>query len=131
LTTAPSRCAFTAHLEPEALIGAWASHGEGRLAASPHVLDRIVAGDHVVFVYADARGETGPEAVPNGSALGAAGLTNVAGNVLAVMPHPERDAWTFMHRDGPVRAAARGNASATLAPSGGIALFAGLAAALR
>jgi hypothetical protein len=40
------------------------------------------------------------------------------------MPHPERDAWTFMHRDGdPAKAAARGNTRAMLAPSGGIAFF--------
>jgi phosphoribosylformylglycinamidine synthase len=109
---------------------AWASHGEGRLAASQHVLERIVAGDHVVFTYADERGDATEAAVPNGSALAAAGLTNVAGNVLAVMPHPERDAWTFMHRDGAERAGARGDRAAMLAPSGGIALFAGLAAAL-
>ncbi len=130
LAVAPQRSIFTAHLESGALIPAWASHGEGRLAASESVLQRIVAGDHVAFVYADERGEAGPQAVPNASALGAAGLTNVAGNVLAVMPHPERDGWTFMHRDGPQRSAARGDAEAMLAPSGGIALFAGLAAAL-
>jgi phosphoribosylformylglycinamidine synthase len=130
LAVPPERSVFTAHLEPGALIPAWASHGEGRLAASESVLERIVAGDHVAFVYADERGEASPQAVPNESALGAAGLTNVAGNVLAVMPHPERDAWTFMHRDGLQRRAAHADASAMLAPSGGIALFAGLAAAL-
>ncbi len=130
LAVAPERCVFTAHLAPGALITAWAAHGEGRLAAPADVLERIEAGDHVAFVYADGRGEPGPQAVPNESALGAAGLTNVAGNVLAVMPHPERDAWTFMHREGPERAAARGDAEAMLAPSGGIALFAGLAEAL-
>jgi phosphoribosylformylglycinamidine synthase len=130
LAVAPERCVFTRRLAPSALITAWAAHGEGRLAAPPDVLERIAAGDHVAFVYADERGEAGPQAVPNESALGAAALTNVAGNVLAVMPHPERDAWTFMHRDGPLRTAARGDADAMLAPSGGIALFAGLAGAL-
>lgn len=130
LVAPPQRCVFTAHLKPGSLMPAWASHGEGRLAASQHVLERIVAGDHVVFTYADERGDATEAAVPNGSALAAAGLTNVAGNVLAVMPHPERDAWTFMHRDGAERAGARGDRAAMLAPSGGIALFAGLAAAL-
>jgi phosphoribosylformylglycinamidine synthase I len=130
LNVVPDRTVFTAHMKPEMLIPAWASHAEGRLAASQHVLERIVAGDHIAFVYADERGFVTPEAVPNGSALAAAGLTNVAGNVLALMPHPERDAWTFMHRDGPERERARGDTAAMLAPSGGIAVFAGLAAAL-
>jgi phosphoribosylformylglycinamidine synthase len=130
LAVPPERCVFTRRLAPGALITAWAAHGEGRLAAPPEVLARITAGDHVAFVYADESGEPGPQAVPNESALGAAALTNVAGNVLAVMPHPERDAWTFMHRDGPQRAAAGGDADAMLAPSGGITLFAGLAEAL-
>jgi phosphoribosylformylglycinamidine (FGAM) synthase-like amidotransferase family enzyme len=58
-------------------------------------------------------------------------LTNPAGNVVAIMPHPERDAWTFMHRDGDTAtAAARGNARAMLAPSGGIRFFEAFAAGL-
>jgi phosphoribosylformylglycinamidine (FGAM) synthase-like amidotransferase family enzyme len=58
-------------------------------------------------------------------------LTNRAGNVLAIMPHPERDAWTFMHRDGDAaKSAARGNAQAMLAPSGGIKFFEAFAAGL-
>ena len=130
LAVPPERCVFTRHLAPGALITAWAAHGEGRLAAPTDVRAQITAGDYVAFVYADERGEAGPQAVPNASALGAAALTNVAGNVLAVMPHPERDAWTFMHRDGPQRAAAAGDVDAMLGPSGGIALFAGLAGAL-
>ncbi len=67
--------------------------------------------------------------IPNGSALGAAALINTRGNVLAIMPHPERDAWTYMDT-GDTREAARGNAALTLAPSGGIALFTSLARAL-
>ena len=54
---------------------------------------------------------------------------NARGNVLALMPHPERDAWTFMHHDD-ARERARGDAAGMLAASGGIALFAGLAAAV-
>jgi hypothetical protein len=57
-------------------------------------------------------------------------LTNARGNVLAIMPHLERDAWTYMHHDSS-RDAARNDIAATLAPSGGIALFQGLARALR
>lgn len=129
LAIPPERCAITATLPRHAVIPAWASHGEGRLAAQPGVLERLEREERVAFVYCDARGETGPDTVPNGSALGAAALVNERGNVLAIMPHPERDAWTFMHHDA-TRERARGSATAMLEASGGIALFAGLAAAL-
>ena len=57
-------------------------------------------------------------------------LTNAAGTVVALMPHPERDAWTFMHRDGPAKLAARGSVTAMLAPSGGSRFFSAFAQAL-
>jgi len=130
LSIPPERCAITAALAPGAVIPAWASHAEGRLAAHPETLDAIARGGHLAFVYCDAAGNATTEAIPNGSALGAAALTNVAGNVLAIMPHPERDAWTFMHHDAS-RERAQGDTRAMLAPSGGIALFRSLAAALE
>jgi phosphoribosylformylglycinamidine synthase I len=129
LAVPPARVPVLAGLPAGAVLPAWASHGEGRLAASDAELDAMERDGHVAFVYCDARGERVP--APNGSARDAAALTNRAGNVLAIMPHPERDAWTFMHRDGdPAKAAARGNAQAMLAPSGGIAFFTAFAAAL-
>ncbi|MBD5656923.1 MAG: phosphoribosylformylglycinamidine synthase I [Candidatus Eremiobacteraeota bacterium] len=129
LAIEPGRCALTAHLPQGAVIGAWASHGEGRLAAQPEMLARLGSSDRIAFVYSDARGDLSPAAVPNGSALGAAALVNARGNVLAIMPHPERDAWTYMHHDAS-RERARGDAAAMLAPWGGIELFVGLAKAV-
>ena len=130
LAIAPQRCAITAHLPPGAVLPAWASHGEGRLAAQPAVLARLTRDEHVAFVYSDAAGNATREAIPNGSALGAAALVNARGNVLAIMPHPERAAWTYMQQ-GDVRERARGDVAAFLAPAGGIALFGSLAQALR
>jgi phosphoribosylformylglycinamidine synthase len=130
LALPPANCVFTASFEAHAFLPAWASHGEGRLAATDAVLERIGRESRLAFVYCDANGNALPEAIPNGSALGAAGLINERGNVLALMPHPERDAWTFMH-SGPAREAARGDTPAMLAPSGGIELFRGLARALE
>jgi phosphoribosylformylglycinamidine synthase len=129
LAIPPERCALTASLAPGTVFPAWASHGEGRLTAHAATLGRMLGGDHVAFVYCDARGEASAADVPNGSALGAAALVNRAGNVLAIMPHPERAAWTYQQLDA-VRGRARGNAAAMLAPAGGTALFAGLAAAV-
>jgi phosphoribosylformylglycinamidine synthase len=129
LAVPPSRVPVLAGLTAGAVLPAWASHGEGRLAASAAELDALERGGHIAFVYCNARGER--VAAPNGSALDAAGVTNREGNVLAIMPHPERDAWTFMHRDGdPQKDAARGNAAAMLAPSGGSLFFSAFAAGL-
>ncbi|MBV9718039.1 MAG: phosphoribosylformylglycinamidine synthase I [Candidatus Eremiobacteraeota bacterium] len=116
LAIAPSRCAITAGLPPGALVPAWAAHAEGRLAATPQHLDEIVVGDHLAFLYAHADGTVDDAAVPNGSALHCAGLVNREGNVLAIMPHPERDGWNFNHLD-------RADGDDVLAPSGGAVLF--------
>jgi phosphoribosylformylglycinamidine synthase len=116
LTIEPSRSPITAALPSEALIPSYAAHGEGRLAAGAEHLDEIVAGGHLAFVYAHADGTVDQDAIPNGSALGCAGLVNRAGNVLAIMPHPERDAWNFNHLE-------RREGNDALAPSGGAVLF--------
>jgi len=127
----PQRCAITAALPKDALIPAWAAHGEGRLAATDEHLDEITRGSHIAFVYAHADGSVDDAAIPNGSALGAAALTKKEGNVLAIMPHPERDAWTFNHPDSSEGKKARGDAAAMLAPSGGVLLYESFAKALR
>ncbi len=119
----PSRCAITAPLQEHALIPAWAAHGEGRLAGTAEHLAEIERGGHLAFVYAHPDGSVDARANPNGSALGCAGITNRAGNLLAIMPHPERDAWNYNHPFG-----AEGG---MLAPSGGAALFKAFAQALR
>ena len=57
-------------------------HGAGRFYAPDEVLDAIEARGQIALRYADGHN-------PNGSARGAAGVTNEAGNVLGLMPHPE------------------------------------------
>lgn len=116
LAIAPARSAITAGLAPGTLVPAWAAHAEGRLAATTEHLNEIAQGEHLAFVYAHADGRVDEEAVPNGSALYCAGLINRRGNVLAVMPHPERDGWAFNHLD-------RAASEDVLAPSGGAILF--------
>jgi phosphoribosylformylglycinamidine synthase len=118
LRLAPERVPILAGIEPNAVIPAWASHGDGRLTAPADELERI-ARDHLAFVYCDRDGT--PVRAPNGSALDGAALVNRAGNVLAVMPHPERDAWAYQHLD---------NGRKGLEPSGGIRLFERFAAAV-
>ncbi len=59
-----------------------AKHGEGRYYAPEEVLDGLEANGQVAYRYA-------PGQNPNGSARDIAGVTNEAGNVLGLMPHPE------------------------------------------
>ncbi|MEO9170819.1 MAG: phosphoribosylformylglycinamidine synthase I [Candidatus Baltobacteraceae bacterium] len=112
----PARSPITAALPKGALIPAWVGHGEGRLAAHESELRALAENDHIALVYAHADGRVDASAVPNGSALGAAALVNTAGNVFAVMPHAERDGWTYNHPD-------RRRGDDMLAPSGGAVLF--------
>jgi phosphoribosylformylglycinamidine synthase len=66
------------------------AHGEGRFLADPKTVDEIEAKNLVAFRYCDQHGEVTEEANPNGSVNGIAGLVNEQGNVLGMMPHPER-----------------------------------------
>jgi phosphoribosylformylglycinamidine synthase len=66
------------------------AHGEGCYTADEATLDRLEAESRVVFRYTNEFGEVTDEANPNGSARGIAGIVNEGGNVLGMMPHPER-----------------------------------------
>ena len=68
------------------------SHGEGRYYADDATLDELEAAGRVVLRYADADGRVTSDGNPNGSLRGIAGITNPRGNVLGLMPHPERAA---------------------------------------
>jgi phosphoribosylformylglycinamidine synthase len=66
------------------------SHGEGNYFADQSVLDDLEANNQVVFRYSNQQGEVTPESSPNGSLNNIAGIVNPNGNVLGMMPHPER-----------------------------------------
>jgi phosphoribosylformylglycinamidine synthase len=66
------------------------AHGEGRFTADADTLDRLEGEGAVVFRYVDADGAATAEANPNGSMRNIAGIVNEQGNVLGMMPHPER-----------------------------------------
>lgn len=66
------------------------SHGEGNYFADDETLDRLEDSGRVVFRYCEPNGLVSPTANPNGSARNIAGIMNAAGNVLGMMPHPER-----------------------------------------
>ncbi len=66
------------------------AHGDGNYEADRDTLERLEEDGLVVFRYVDARGEPTEDANPNGSWHNIAGITNGRGNVLGMMPHPER-----------------------------------------
>src|SRR3990167_2705379 len=86
------RNAFTRHLTPRDLLHIPVAHGEGRFVMSAALLDEIKTQGLNVFQYCDAAGrviDTFP-VNPNGSMDNIAAISNKAGNVMAMMPHPER-----------------------------------------
>lgn len=90
LRTLPSRCSF---LEPGLELRVPAAHAEGYLMGrDPGHLQVLVDEGYVTFAYLDDRGmpTTRYPFNPNGSPLGCAGLTDVTGRVLGLMPHPDR-----------------------------------------
>ncbi|GAC1517067.1 MAG: phosphoribosylformylglycinamidine synthase I [Gemmatimonadaceae bacterium] len=66
------------------------AHGDGRYTADERTLDEIESDARVVFRYVDADGRATAGANPNGSMRNIAGIVNASGNVLGMMPHPER-----------------------------------------
>ena len=66
------------------------SHGDGNYYADDETLARLEANGQIAFRYCTAEGEVTEDANPNGSRANIAGITNEAGNVLGLMPHPER-----------------------------------------
>ncbi len=66
------------------------AHGEGNYYADAATLAELNRNGQVLFRYCDERGRVAPEANPNGASENIAGITNRAGNVLGMMPHPER-----------------------------------------
>jgi len=92
----PGRAIWGAGLGSDSIVPLPIAHGEGRfVTADPEVLARIQTAGLALFRHVDATGHPAsayPDD-PNGALLQAAGITNVKGNVLAIMPHPERASW--------------------------------------
>jgi phosphoribosylformylglycinamidine synthase len=81
---------FSGGCEPGQVLKIPISHGEGSFYADPQTLASLEDKDRVVFRYTTADGSVTPQANPNGSLNNIAGIVNERGNVLGMMPHPER-----------------------------------------
>jgi phosphoribosylformylglycinamidine synthase I len=83
---------FTRHFEVGQILRMPIAHAEGNYEDSREKLDRLEAARQVVFRYVAPDGSPATDAQwnPNGSARAIAGVCNERGNVLGMMPHPER-----------------------------------------
>jgi phosphoribosylformylglycinamidine synthase len=81
---------FTSSYEAGQVLKIPVAHGDGRFTADQATLDQLDDEGRVVFRYSDAAGEIVEAANPNGSMRSIAGIVNEGGNVLGMMPHPER-----------------------------------------
>lgn len=68
------------------------AHGEGNYFAGQDNVEALYDNNQILFKYCDSKGEVNSEANPNGSIENIAGIRNKQGNVLGMMPHPERAA---------------------------------------
>jgi phosphoribosylformylglycinamidine synthase subunit PurQ / glutaminase len=82
--------AFTSRYEPGQLLHLHIAHGQGNYVADDATLADLESSRRVVFRYVDADGEATDAGNANGSLNNIAGIINEAGNVLGLMPHPER-----------------------------------------
>ncbi len=85
-----NRTPFTMLMEEGQVLSMPIAHGEGRYWVDRPTLAAMESRRGVVFTYCDTEGRVTEEANPNGSVANAAGVVNETGNVLGMMPHPER-----------------------------------------
>ncbi len=89
-TTSP----FTAAYKPGEILRVPIAHGEGRYVADEDVLNQLEKNGQIAFTYKNN---------PNGSVRDIAGVVNQRGNVLGMMPHPERAVAKWMESEDGAR----------------------------
>jgi phosphoribosylformylglycinamidine synthase len=87
---------FTSRYADGEIVRIPIAHADGSYYASDEVIARLEEENRIVFRYCDGFGEATDEANPNGSRNNIAGIINKEGNVLGMMPHPERCAEDIM-----------------------------------
>jgi phosphoribosylformylglycinamidine synthase len=92
----PGNCPFLTGYER---LLAPTAHGEGRfMCREPWILQGLEQAGQVVLRYVDAEGRPGPYPInPNGSQGDVAGICDISGRVLGIMPHPERHVLPVQH----------------------------------
>ena len=90
---------FTGRCEPGQVLKIPIAHADGNYYTDDVTLSQLKATAQVVFRYCTPEGEVIPEANPNGSLDNIAGIVNPKGNILGMMPHPERCAEDILGND--------------------------------
>jgi len=98
-----TRTPWTSQLAPGTLLRLPIAHGEGRYYVEAEELVALETNGQVVFRYVDADGLPTADANPNGSIANIAGVCNERGNVVGLMPHPERAYDRFVGGDDGLR----------------------------
>ncbi|RLF92275.1 phosphoribosylformylglycinamidine synthase I [Thermococci archaeon] len=97
LKVVDTNTAFTRLYEPEEVIRMPIAHAEGNYYIDDPSKVRVV------FQYSDEKGNITEDTNPNGSVLNIAGISNEKGNVLGMMPHPERASDRFLGSEDGLR----------------------------
>jgi phosphoribosylformylglycinamidine synthase len=85
-----NQTAFTSLYHPGEVLSLPIAHAEGNYYIDPAGLARLQERNQIIFRYCTEEGDLSENANPNGSIENIAGICNEAGNVLGMMPHPER-----------------------------------------
>ncbi len=94
---------FTSRCNEGEILQIPIAHGDGNFFTDPETLKRLEDQGQIVFRYCDRAGAVTDEANPNGSLGNIAGIKNEPGNVIGMMPHPERACDPILgHTDGQV-----------------------------
>lgn len=85
-----SNTCFTNQTNESEILNVPIAHGEGNYFTDAETLKKIEGNNQIIFRYCNSNGEITEESNPNGSLSNIAGIINERGNVLGMMPHPER-----------------------------------------
>ena len=81
---------FTKKLHSKEVLKLPIAHGEGNFFCKEDILQELENNQQIIFRYSDSEGSIIESSNPNGSLQNIAGISNKKGNVLGLMPHPER-----------------------------------------
>lgn len=90
LLVSNNKTIFTSKLVQNQILSIPIAHGEGNYYADENLVKTLQDNNQIVFQYLDINGNLTEESNPNGSVHNIAGIVNKNGNVLGMMPHPER-----------------------------------------
>lgn len=87
---------FTSKMRRNEILRIPIAHGEGNYHCDDDTLKRLQDEERIIFRYASEQGDLGDDYNPNGSRDHIAGILNEEGNILGMMPHPERASETLL-----------------------------------